>query len=55
MAPAMSEKDALRMQGQMRTLQTTLSQAAAAGDPKAQSAIAMLRMMSRENQMPMRR
>jgi membrane-bound lytic murein transglycosylase len=55
MAPAMSEKDALRMQGQMRNLQTTLSQAAASGDPKAQNAIAMLRMMSRENQMPMRR
>lgn len=55
MAGMMSEKDSERMHGQMRNLQTSLAQAAAAGDPNAQKAIMMLRMSSRENQMPMRR
>lgn len=55
MAPMMSEKDSQRLAAQMRNVQGAVAQAAAAGDPKAQNAIAMLRMMSRENQMPTRR
>jgi glucan phosphorylase len=55
MAPMLSEKDAARYQAQMRNVQGSIAQAAANGDAKAQNAAAMLRMMSPENQMPMRR
>lgn len=55
MVPVLSEKDAARYNAQMRNLQGTVAAAAANGDPKAQNAATMLRLMSRENQMPMRR
>jgi hypothetical protein len=55
MVPMLSEQDAVKYRNQMRNLQMSLGEAAANGDAKAESAIMMLRMTSRENQMPRRR